>query len=223
MFIVGAGNYGHAGHSVAVIGYDKETDRLLIIDSTDSFPADTIPLAYWREFETLITPNERSKVFTFDFGEVITMTVIDDKLSALLQNASFRIEHGSNYACNAVSGGYSLEIPCSPNPKLVVFKATKATQEKIVDLTRAATTSPDYPYAYIFYNIGALNEATNADDKGSRYGYESYYTKYLDQFVVAYCRSCSINVTDTIPKIAVASLYQGEDAQYEWTAYYWDE
>ena len=223
MFIVGAGNYGHAAHSVAVIGYDNETDRLLIIDSTDSFPADTIPLAYWREFETLITPNKRSEVFTFDFGEVITMTAIDDKLSALLQNASFRIEHGNGFTVEATSGGEAmiLEIPCSPKPKMLIVKATQATQDKIVELTKSATTSPDYPYAWIYHDVGDLNQATGAVDASAQYGYQNKYVQYYGN-VATQCENCSIGGT-TAPRIATAPIYQGEDAKYEWTAYYWDE
>ena len=222
MFIVGAGNEGHAAHSVAAIGYDSETDRLLIIDSADSFPADTIPLAYWCAFEALITPDERSRVFTFDFGEVVNMTAIDEKLGILMEsvNSGYHTESGTivleeDMLPASGQSYFAYTVPCSNGAKLFDFHADDPTLAAI-----KATTGTPY-YTAILGNrfapkitdnggnmIGLLMHMREDIIDGTNYGWRpSNSTSF-------------IKTTDGGVKFACYALKKGT---YHWTAYYWNE
>lgn len=222
MFIVGAGNEGHATHSVAAIGYDNETDRLQIIDSADGFPADTIPLAYWCAFEALITPDERSRVFTFDFGEVVSMTAIDEKLSILMQsvNSGFRTESGTivleeDMLPASGQSYFAYTVPCSNGAKLFDFHADSDTLAAI-----KATTGIPY-YTALLGNgfapgitdnggnmIGLLMCMQELIIDGTNYGWQPV------------AGSSFIKTTDGGVKFGCYGLKAGT---YHWTAYYWNE
>lgn len=141
MEIVGAADTGHGMHIVTVIGYDAETDRLLIIDSTWAFSADNAPFVFWCSFESLTTPNVASAIWTFDFGEVVTMNDIDNDMKTLLERVN------SGFKC--VSGVFNLEekkgskntdqfdvkfnIPAGA--KIVMLEATEETMAAIENNT----------------------------------------------------------------------------------------
>ncbi len=88
----------YGGHAVTAIGYDRYTDKFLIIDSTWGFRSDIIPLVYWTKFETLMAPHEDCTVWTFNFGkenEEMNSEIIG--LRALVSDVNRNvIENGAN-------------------------------------------------------------------------------------------------------------------------------
>lgn len=157
------------------------------------------------------------------------MAVIDSKVDKLLQNASFRIECGvlrkdnwENHVSVNDTGRFEISIPCSANPKLIIFKATQATQTILANLTTSAVEDPGYTFALIFNNISDIDQGGAQASVGLnviQYVYVKYMTSYAIEDLVA----LKMHNMDSKPMATVASFYQGDDAEYEWTAYYWDE
>ena len=63
------GANSHGGHAIALIGYNAETDKFLIVNSYSDLPAKAYDVVYWNEFETLTTPYPNVQMMTFDFGD----------------------------------------------------------------------------------------------------------------------------------------------------------
>lgn len=224
--IVAAHGIGHQGHAVTAIGYDKEKG-LQIIDSGGSLPADTLPLVYWLPFEALITPHEKSAVWTIDFGEEITMYSIDNKLEEIAKGISFRRESGTGWSYN---GSNLVSIPCSPNPKLVIFQASDATAAAVAAKVAAeADENAPYTVAAVLQSLRDLDGASlaHSNQKNSM----GLMYRYYYGMAVPDSDAISFENLDTVPQFLVIKFlteYQnaaGETvpAEYNWTAYYWDE
>lgn len=240
METVGAADGVHGMHAVVAIGYDADTDKLLIIDSTGGFDADVVPLSYWCSFESLITPHEASAIWTFDFGEEITMTEIDDKLGGVAEsnariegmlaaiNSGFRIVTGTDYTMD----GTAFCIPLSEKPKLVIWRATDDTQKKIVAI---ANTEQDVAKTYDFASIVTFAKDLDTASLGHAAGRNgaTFYFKYLSGYgVCPGAGDTSIYYENAQLKIGTTgNIYDKFDngdgtttpAEYEWIAYYWDE
>lgn len=240
MEIVGASSYddpngdgvfgdgeGHAMHAVTAIGYDREADKLLIVDSTWEYPSDIVPMVYWLPFEALITPDKASAVWTFDFGEVITMTDIDGKLEGVGEsnariegmlkaiNSGFRMESGEiTLTADMYSGGkmktQEYKFECTSGAKLIVFEADEDTYAKIVALTDK------------YYTIGATfvfaDSVTGADDYSD--GIERNGMMVVQAATNKLYFSSAIATNEDGCNMTIYSLLAGT---YRWKAYYWDE
>ena len=150
-------------------------------------------------------------------------------------NTHFRIESGAmsgaseyitDYIKNGAVKGKTITIPCSPNPKLIIFKATQNTQERIASLTADATFSGNCAYAIIFNNIIDLDEAGASAASGRNCLLCQFLLYESNNRVYSTYSDGELNDMDTAPKTNVGTFYTGDeefDAEYEWTAYYWDE
>lgn len=224
--------YLHGGHAVVPIGYDHGTDKLLVLDSANAAPTDDIPLVYWLPFEALITPSQYSAVWTFEFGEEITMYSINEDLKELMQRVSFRRESGTswNYIPATESADARVSVPCSPNPRLLIFQATDATAAAAAAaVIKEADANSPYTFAAVLQNIRDLDNTSIAhtnqkNSMGLRYVY--YYG-----YAVPDADAIAFENVDTVPRFVTPRFlteYQnaaGETvpAEYKWTAYYWDE
>lgn len=227
MEIVGASSYddpngdgvfgdgeGHAMHAVTAIGYDRETDKLLIVDSTWEYPSDIVPMVYWLPFEALITPDKASAVWTFEFKEV-TMAEIDEKLAEILQVASFRIESGvvtleENIAASKSATVTSiLPTELSPNAKIIILEATDEVISRIESFTDKTTW-------YFMTDLKVcLFSPLFADNKNS--------LGSLKAGGVSTTRATTspvITIEDGRIKYTTYSIVGGK---YRWKAFYWSE
>jgi hypothetical protein len=210
MIVVGAGAPGHGTHAVVPVGYDADTDKFLIVDSTGEFPADVVQLLYWCKFESMITPDWRSGIWTFDFGEVVSMTDVDNKLDSLLAsvNSGFHSISGSvtieTDILPASGTRVEYEVVCPPNAKMFVFEANEDTLATIQAKTDAN------------YTIGVIGNCGNAIEINARNGLCAVWQG--KQRVVGQGGSI-VNADngiyfDCLPLIA---------GTYNWTAYYWND
>lgn len=215
MEIVGAGKHGnisgHGMHAVVPIGYDAETDRLLIIDSANGFNTDIIPFAYWCKFESLITPHEASAIWTFDFGEVIAMTDIDNKLDTLLSavNSGFHSASGT-VTIGDIKGAsantmISYTIPCPPNAKIVMFEADE-------DTTAAIQRTSNWYYCMSLHCNFADKFSGAANDRNS---FATIWAKTAATYGGGVATMGENGCT-----VQIYSLLAGT---YRWKAYYWNE
>jgi hypothetical protein len=210
MEVVGAASSADGAHMVTVIGYDADTDRFLIIDSTGDFPADVVPLLYWVKFESLITPAKDSAIWTFDFGEEITMTNIDNKLNALLGtvNSGFHSVEGTLELANDVpSAGNSAasryRVECPSGAKIFVFVADEATATEIKKRTDK------------FYTLGVNCNFTNGTTENDKQCLVSVWAG-------AQARKTTGGLTaDNVDGVSFDS-YTLVAGTYHWTAYYWN-
>lgn len=210
MEVVGAGSPGHGAHAVVPVGYDADTDRFLIIDSTGEFPANVVPLLYWCKFESLITPAKESAIWTFDFGEEITMTHIDDKLNTLLEtvNSGFHSVGGTLELANDVpSAGNSAasryRVECPSGAKIFVLVADEATAAE----TKKRTDK--------FYTLGVNCNFTNGTTENDKQCLVSVWAG-------AQARKTTGGLTaDNVDGVSFDS-YTLAAGTYHWTAYYWN-
>ena len=215
MEIVGAADTGYGMHAVVAIGYDAGTDRLLILDSTWSYPSNIVPLVFWSKFESLIAPNEASAIWTFDFGEVVTMTNIDSKLNILMEsvNSGFHTESGTVVLAEDLlpdpSVGYiSYELPCSAGSKMVAIYADSETM--------TAIRASQYPY---FASLMSNNFAEGIiDGSGKRTGL------FMSMFDGGDGWELTAGTVRPSNKNGFKFNSFGMKAgTYHWTAYYWNE
>lgn len=210
MEIVGAAGSGHGGHAVVPVGYDSKSDKFLIIDSTGEFPADVVPLLYWCKFESLITPAKESAIWTFDFGEDITMTTIDSKLETLLKkvNSGFQSVSGTlTLASDVPSAGNSAtsryRVECPAGAKIFVLAADEAT-------AAATKTRTDK-----FYTLGVNCNFTNGTTENDKQCLVSVWAG-------AQARKTTGGLTaDNVDGVSFDS-YTLVAGTYYWTAYYWN-
>lgn len=215
MEIVAATDTTHGAHAVVAMGYDAKTDRLLIIDSAWSYPSDIVPLVYWCSFESLITPDAASTVWTFDFGEVTNMKSVNDKLDIIIQSASFRIESGKiELNSDVIPSDGKFKIQCSNGAKLLAFHADSKT------LAEIKASSGTYYTASV---IGNCFAPKIANYKGSGISYAAVMFEYIyggnSYGWMLGDESTSVNNTDGLI-INVQALKEGT---YYWKAYYWDD
>ncbi len=139
----------------------------------------------------------------------------------------FRIVKGTNYTFD----GTNFCIPLSEKPKLVIWRATDDTQKKISAKVKAGEDNTQY------YTIGGImNFAKDIDTTSYMYtklnkNYNSflacyqYYTSTIDFNAT---KETQVFYEDGYAKIATLNFSESFDdgatpAEYEWTAYYWDE
>ena len=228
MEIVAAGGSGHGAHAVTAIGYNAETDKLSIIDSTWEFPSDIVPMTYELPFETLITPNEESAIWTYDFGEVITMTDIDNKLATLMKsvNSGFHAESGAYVAETDLvdsSGVVWLTIPCTSGAKLLLL----TPDDEIVSdadgyttynrITKGTSASDGAGWL-----VGAMNNAMISLGGRKNKGLMSYMGEVPNGSSTYWLPIYGNNTSDNTDgfKFTVPALKAGI---YRWSAFYWNE
>jgi hypothetical protein len=145
--------------------------------------------------------------------------------------SSFHTEHGkiqggsehiTDFIKNGVVKGKNIAIPCSANPKLLIFKATKATQDKIVALTKEGTFTGNCTYALIFNNAIDVDEGGKQADSGRNCVVCQFLLYDTGSVFSTYSDTQMLNM-DTKPNASVGTFYNEDDAEYEWTAYYWNE
>jgi hypothetical protein len=226
MEITGPASPGSGVHAVVAIGYDANTDKFLIIDSTWEFPSDIVPMVYWCKFESLITPAKESAIWTFDFGEVISMTDIDNKLDLLLEsvNSGFHVESGTMTIATDMlpAQGEQLvevKVPCTSGAKILAFCADDVTFNKI-------KTLKDINYLASFIGNSFMPQYKNHTGKVispatmvSYYSDVVNYPGYNDGWVVNGATVSQFSNTDGY-SFKVFAVTAGT---YHWTAYYWND
>lgn len=219
MEIFGAGDEGHGMHAVVAMGYDAETDRLLIIDSTWGYPSDIVPLVYWCSFESLITPDEASAIWTFDFGKVVNMSEVNNKLDILVRSASFRTESGTivleeDMLPESGKASITVRVPCTDGAKLVDFHADSDTLAAI-----KKTTGKNYV-------VSLIGNYFAPDANNARGGYASYLCQMQEYWYDGtnygwrLCDSSAATANTDGFRFGAFALKAGT---YHWTAYYWDD
>lgn len=214
MEIVGDADIGHNMHAVVAIGYDPTEDKLQIIDTRGEIPADISPMVYWLPFEALITPHEKSAVWTFEFKEA-TMADIDKSLKKILAAATFRIESGEvtleeNIATsNGAMVTGLLPSKLSPDAKIIILEATNEVISKIESFTDKTLW-----YFITDWKV-CLFSPLFGDNKNSLAA-----LKPGGVSITRATASPTITIEDGRIKYTSYSIVGGK---YRWKAYYWNE
>lgn len=202
------------GHAVAVIGYNAEIDKFLIVDSSNVLPSQYCTVTYWVDIEALTAPFQKqvgtnepieiTYILTFDFGEVVTMTDIDNKLDTIMQGLSF----------HALSGTFT------PESDTNVFSVSTEAGAKMVEIvptgTPSSATTGRFPVTHV--------TATEAQQKNGTKGgaYVEYKTTSssnpLAGTAVAFDNSTGIAFT-----CPGSNMTFEAGMTYNWTAYYWND
>lgn len=211
MEVVGAGGSVHGGHAVVSIGYDSKTDEFLIIDSTGAFPSDVVPLLYWVKFESMITPDSASAIWTFNFGEEITMTHVDEKLNDLLETV--------NSGFHSVSGRFELtnDVPSAGNTVASMYRVECPSNAKIFVLTADENTAAAIKTkADKYYTLGVNCNFTNGTSENDRPCMTTLWVGNLSKKTYG-------NLSATNDDGVSFSSYTMAAGTYRWTAYYWND
>lgn len=213
MSIIGASST--ARHGVVAIGYDKETDKLLIIDSTWEYDSDIVKLYYWCEFESIIDPAEAAYIRIFDFPEEAAMNEMNEKLDSLLSAAKFRFVNGvyeKAETSNAVTE-IVLEIPDPAKMQVLEFYADDNTKAAI-----KATAGQGIKYV----SSAILNAfAKHVVNDGGKQRSFQIAMKHLEDgsYRLDAEGSITLTVKETYVSFKVNAVMAGK---YHWNAYYWD-
>lgn len=179
------------------------------------------------------------------FGEVSEdMKQIDSKLDTLAKSMAsisrgFRVESGvlnsnsadsagnkyiSDYVVDGVVSGTTIVFPCSANPKMIILRATEATQTTLATLVKnnnwAEGKNP--AFAIVINNIVDMDVGSSAK-KQQRNALFFQLMKYGSSSTMPTYSDAKFYNIDTIPQTIVGTFYNGADAEYEWTAYYWND
>ena len=202
------------GHAVAVIGYNAEIDKFLIVDSSDVLPSQYCTVTYWVDIEALTAPFQKqvgtnepieiTYILTFDFGEVVTMTDIDNKLDTIMQGLSF----------HTLSGTFT------PESDTNVFSVSTEAGSKMVEIVPAGTPSSASTGRFPVTHVTATEAQQKNGVKGG--AYVEYKTTSasnpLAGTAVAFDNSTGITITCTAKNMIFEA-----GMTYNWTAYYWNE
>lgn len=139
----------------------------------------------------------------------------------------FRIVKGTDYTF----ADNNFCIPLSEKPKLVIWRATDDTQKKISAKVKAGKDNTRH------YTVGGImNFAKDIDTTSYTYteaklNYNSFlacYQYYSSKIDLNSAKETRVFYEDGYAKIATLNFSESFDdgatpAEYEWTAYYWDE
>lgn len=202
------------GHAVAVIGYNAEIDKFLVVDSSDVLPSQYCTVTYWVDLEALTAPFQKqvgtnepieiTYILTFDFGEVVTMTDIDNKLDTIMQGLSF----------HTLSGTFT------PESDTNVFNVSTEAGAKMVEIVPTGTPSSATTGRFPITHVTATEVQQKNGDKGG--AYVEYKTTNasnpLAGTAVAFDNSTGIAFT-----CPGNNMIFEAGMTYNWTAYYWNE
>ena len=234
---------GLGGHIVLLYGVRKD-GKLLVSDSgigNDSLHGNTSAIHYKHFLHTdkvdgAVSANA-TDYYIISNGEP-SMNTIDEKLDALLQNASFRAEHGvltcntaddfgnkyiSDYIVDGVKKGSIVTVPCTANPKLIILRATENTQAKIVSLVKNGTyaSGQNPTFAALANNVLDIDLKSNVASRNRNAVYYQF-SPYGTAVICSYSDGLLSNA-DTTPNMTISTFYDEADAEYEWTAFYWND
>jgi hypothetical protein len=194
------------GHAVAVIGYDATVDKFLVVDSYDVLPSKHYAVTYRVDLEALTSPDTEDGhqdvyIMTFDFGEVVTLTDIDNKLDFLMAsvNSGYHTESGT-IVMPAADANTPIRIPFGTGAKLFFLEADEETTASIVGQN-------------VTYTLGFYADFSNVISERNAMPTFWHKTQY------AYGSSAATN-TDGITLSFTQAFKAGT---YRWKAYYWNE
>ena len=199
------------GHGVAVFGYDKDSNKFLVYDSTSFLPVAQYSNIFWAPLEALTAPDGvYGGCDIITQREEITMSDMDKKLDDIWQSARVRVLTGSFTPTENIVGSFHLDIP--NGAKLVEIITDEDPQvtsnyfPAIIYVHAATSMKENFSignYANqgaaikIKLKSGALNPSWNNFDN----------TNGLD-----------IELSDD-PSASICFM---GGTTYRWTAYYWD-
>lgn len=166
-------------------------------------------------------------------GEVVEdMKVIDSKLDTLLAqvNRGFRIVPGTQYRLN--SGGTQIYFPLSEQPKMLIWRATTDTQNRVLSIANAGADTTKY------FTIGGIinfatdfdvvSKAASANQNSTAFSLVYYKASYGAIPAAKECAQAYANGEVISGVFNMVSVFDNGDgtttpAEYEWTAYYWND
>lgn len=207
--------------------YDKYNPSLSWEVENSTYPSETIASGAEAIGNILLALYEQSIL-----GEVSDdMKTIDSKLDSLLAqvNSGFHIEQGNGWSYD--SSKQKVTIKCTPKPKLVIFRASDDTAAAILAKANTDTTGKNsYPYGAIVQTLKDFDTQSNGHGTSPNAVVASYQYYNSSWGALPIMKDASQETTDTETKFGAALFtteYKKDDAtvpaEYNWTAYYWDE
>ena len=200
-------------HAVGVFGYDEDSDRFLIYDSTSFLPVAQYSNVFWAPLEALTEPDGvygGCEIITQK--EEITMSDMDKKLDDIWQSVRVRVVTGSFTPTENMK---SLHLDMPNGVKLLEIKP------------EVKPTPTDKNNAVIIYLIAseALKNETKAHaGNGVCFEMSPLRTEEDGSYKIftAYCAFSNTNGFDVTETALGGAAYFPAGTTYNWTAYYWD-
>lgn len=153
------------------------------------------------------------------------MSNIEKKMEEIMAAASFYKKSGKDYSYD--SDNKKVTIPCPSNPKLVVFKASDATEAVVAQTAGKDTTGAKYAAGAILHGWD-LDKATLSASNEKNSMLMSFY--YYGGAVVSGAEAIKLEATNEGVTFGVHNFVAeytengvAVPAEYTWTAYYWNE
>lgn len=222
---------GLSGHIALIYGVRKD-GKLLVADSggngSRGLYGNTSAIHYKHLLHTDEVNGNATDYYIISNGEP-TMSDVNNKLDALLQNASFRIVPGTAYRVN--DARTAIYFPISEQPKMLIWRATDDTQSRINSVCKASGDNTiAFPYGGILNfvtDFDAVSSYATLNQNSIAFSLKRYSSKATMPYAEATAQKYENGEVYTeFPNIT--SVFDNGDgtttpAEYEWTAYYWDE